>query len=105
VVRPDSAATTLRNVAQRHGGPSADRNLFQLSIGEERDPLSIGREERVSRAGRARQGRGTQLIETTNIQLRGSRRELRDKREHATVRGQRERGAPKAPDCWKALVA
>ena len=40
--RPRSHRWLPRNLAQRDGGPSADRDLFQLAVGEEGDPLSIG---------------------------------------------------------------
>ena len=82
----------MRHVAQCLDVSSPNRNFFQLSVGEERDPLTIGRKKRMSRANGTPQEGGIQLIETTHVQLRRASSRLRDKGEQATVGGKRERG-------------
>ena len=71
--------------------PTGDRYFLQLAVGEEGNPLAIGREERANRVGGARKGYRVHRVETPERQLRGAA--ARGKVGHETaVRGNGKRG-------------
>src|SRR5262245_43038528 len=59
ILAPASAAI-IRRLCQDHGGAPASRDALELSIGEEADPLTVGREELAPRPLGARQRAGLQ---------------------------------------------
>ena len=61
--------TAGRRITQNDCATSAHRNLSQLPIGEEREPLSIRRKHRHERIVGARERRRLELIEAADVDL------------------------------------
>src|SRR5262249_13531737 len=76
-------------VAQRHDTTTRCRHLLQFAASEECDPLTIRRKEWRSRVVGSRKQRRSQLIESTDVQLRWlSRAFAGGEREYLPVRRQ-----------------
>ena len=63
-------APVVRRIAERDGGAARDRDLLELAVGEEAEPLPVGREERVAGAFGPRQRGSLQLLEPPHVELR-----------------------------------
>src|ERR1700722_8313374 len=89
VVAPTGALCASRSAqyaGQRNRRSALDRELFKLAVGEEPNPLSIGREERVEAALSTRQQRGFGLVEQARSELLLTICAARRKHQPAAVR-------------------
>src|SRR5437763_934140 len=68
IVTPTASRPTARRVAQAHRSAACDRDFLEFSIGEECDPLTVSRKERLTGAVGAREERGLILIQRTERQ-------------------------------------
>ncbi len=81
-----AAAEAAARVTDRDGRPAGNGHLLQLAVGEEANPLAVGREERTERVGGARHGHRPHRLQPPEQELRGTA--TRDEVSHETaVRG------------------
>src|ERR671931_1993124 len=67
VIGPPARTSKHGNVTQRYGSAATDRNLLQLAISNEAEPVALGGEERSASSFRTNDGNSFDTIESTNI--------------------------------------